>query len=62
MFWNGKAWGGSDVPDIRPDAAPDENVGPFIMTAEGVAKLFARAEWPMVRCRSITSRSSRRSP
>ncbi len=40
VFWNGKSWGGSDVPDMRPDAAPDENVGPFIMTAEGVAKLF----------------------
>ena len=41
VFWNGKAWGGSDVPDMRPDAAPDEHVGPFIMTAEGVARLFA---------------------
>ena len=40
VFWNGKAWGGSDIPDMRPDAAPDEHVGPFIMTAEGVAKLF----------------------
>jgi len=41
ISWNGKAWGGSDVPDMRPDAAPDEGVGPFIMTAEGVARLFA---------------------
>src|SRR5262245_11909546 len=41
IFWNGKAWGGADVPDMRPDAAPDEDVGPFIMTAEGVARLFA---------------------
>ncbi len=40
VFWNGKAWGGADTPDMRPDAAPDENVGPFIMTAEGVARLF----------------------
>jgi formate dehydrogenase major subunit len=40
VFWNGKNWGGSDVPDMRPDAAPEEGVGPFIMTAEGVAKLF----------------------
>ena len=41
--WNGKAWGGADVPDIRPDANPeDENrVQPFIMTAEGVARMFA---------------------
>ena len=36
-------WGGSDVPDIRPDANPndEEAVRPFIMTAEGVARLFA---------------------
>lgn len=41
--WNGKSWGGSDVPDIRPDANPDDpdRVNPFIMTAEGVARLFA---------------------
>jgi len=50
--WNGKAWGGADVPDIRPDANPeDENrVQPFIMTAEGVARMFAptgMAEGPL---------------
>jgi formate dehydrogenase major subunit len=41
--WTGKAWGGADVPDIRPDADPSdpERVQPFIMTAEGVARLFA---------------------
>ena len=50
MQWNGKAWSGADVPDMRPDAAPEENVGPFIMTAEGVARLFAptgMAEGPL---------------
>jgi formate dehydrogenase major subunit len=41
MAWNGKAWAGADIPDIRPDAAPDQDVGPFIMTGEGVARLFA---------------------
>ena len=41
VSWNGKAWSGSDVPDMRPDAAPQENVGPFIMNPEGVARLFA---------------------
>jgi formate dehydrogenase major subunit len=41
LAWNGKKWGGADVPDMRPDAAPEENVGPFIMTNEGVARLFA---------------------
>lgn len=39
--WLGDKWGGNDVPDMRPDAAPDENVMPFIMTPEGVARLFA---------------------
>jgi len=50
--WNGKAWGGADVPDIRPDANPEdaERVEPFIMTAEGVARMFApsgMAEGPL---------------
>ena len=40
--WNGKAWTGNDVPDMRPDAAPDQNVMPFIMNPEGVARLFSR--------------------
>ncbi len=41
--WTGTAWGGNDVPDMRPDAAPDEGVMPFIMAPEGVARLFAPA-------------------
>ncbi len=50
--WNGTSWGGADVPDIRPDANPDDpdRVEPFIMTAEGVARLFAptgMAEGPL---------------
>ncbi|CAN5483024.1 formate dehydrogenase-N subunit alpha [soil metagenome] len=50
--WNGSAWGGSDIPDIRPDANPGEadRVQPFIMTAEGVARMFAptgMAEGPL---------------
>jgi len=50
--WNGKAWGGSDVPDIKPDASPadEDRIQPFIMTAEGVARLFAptgMAEGPL---------------
>jgi formate dehydrogenase major subunit len=50
VAWNGKSWAGSDVPDMRLDAAPSEDVGPFIMTAEGVAKLFVpsgMAEGPL---------------
>jgi formate dehydrogenase major subunit len=39
--WDGTKWSGGDVPDIAPTAKPDE-VGPFIMNAEGMARLFAR--------------------
>ncbi len=50
--WNGTAWSGSDIPDIRPDANPADadRVQPFIMTAEGVARMFAptgMAEGPL---------------
>ncbi len=52
VAWDGTKWAGSDVPDIRPDANPmdAEAVRPFIMTAEGVARLFAptgMAEGPL---------------
>jgi formate dehydrogenase major subunit len=43
LAWNGTRWAGADVPDMRPDANPSENVGPFIMNPEGVARLFAPA-------------------
>lgn len=38
--WNGSRWTGCDVPDIAVTANPRE-VGPFIMNAEGVSRLFA---------------------
>jgi formate dehydrogenase major subunit len=41
VFWNGKSWGGADVPDFKPDSAPDEGMGPFIMDPEGLARLWA---------------------
>ena len=52
VAWNGKAWGGSDIPDIRPDANPfdADAVRPFIMNSEGVARMFAptgMAEGPL---------------
>jgi len=52
LAWNGERWAGSDVPDIRPDANPNDPdpVHPFIMTGEGVARLFAptgMAEGPL---------------
>ncbi len=50
--WSGTSWGGADVPDIRPDASPEDadRVQPFIMNPEGVARLFAptgMAEGPL---------------
>ncbi len=41
IAWDGTKWSGFDVPDMRPDAAPEENVGPFIMLPDGVGHLFA---------------------
>jgi len=41
LEWNGQKWTGYDVPDIAPTAKP-EDVGPFILNAEGVGRLFAR--------------------
>jgi formate dehydrogenase major subunit len=41
LKWDGSKWGGNDIPDLRPDAKPDEGVMPFIMNPEGVARLFA---------------------
>ena len=42
LAWSGTSWaGGADVPDMRPDAAPELGVGAFIMNPEGVARLHA---------------------
>jgi formate dehydrogenase major subunit len=40
ISWNGQRWVG-DVPDFPVDSAPEEGQGAFIMTGEGVARLFA---------------------
>jgi formate dehydrogenase major subunit len=43
IAWNeasGK-WAGADVPDFKPDSHPKDHMGPFIMNAEGVGRLFA---------------------
>ncbi len=50
--WNGSSWGGADVPDMQIDADPGapDRAQPFIMTAEGVARMFAptgMAEGPL---------------
>jgi formate dehydrogenase major subunit len=43
VWWNEAAqkWVGNDVPDFKPDSRPEEHMGPFIMNADGVGRLFA---------------------
>ena len=41
LWWDGSKWTGYDVPDIAPTAKPGE-VEPFIMNAEGTARLWVR--------------------
>jgi formate dehydrogenase major subunit len=42
ITWNGSLWVG-DVPDFPPDSAPKDGLGAFIMTSEGVGRLFSPA-------------------
>jgi formate dehydrogenase major subunit len=44
VSWNGEKWVG-DVPDYKPDVAPDVGMGPFIMLPEGVARLFVTGQY-----------------
>ena len=43
VWWNESAqvWVGNDVPDFKADSNPKDHMGPFIMTAEGVGRIFA---------------------
>ncbi|MFA7096667.1 MAG: molybdopterin dinucleotide binding domain-containing protein, partial [Gammaproteobacteria bacterium] len=41
IYWDSSKWTGADVPDMRPNAAPEEGVNPFIMLPEGVGRLFS---------------------
>jgi formate dehydrogenase major subunit len=43
VWWNEAAqkWVGNDVPDFKVDSHPKEHMGPFIMNAEGVGRIFA---------------------
>src|SRR5271155_4728003 len=36
-----KKWVGNDVPDFKADSPPSDHMGPFIMNAEGVGRIFA---------------------
>lgn len=40
ISWNGNKWVGADVADYKADQAPDGTMNPFIMTEEGVGRLF----------------------
>jgi formate dehydrogenase major subunit len=40
VWWAGDKWAGNDVPDFKPDSPPQDGMSPFIMNAEGVARLF----------------------
>jgi formate dehydrogenase major subunit len=40
IYWNGSEWVG-DIPDFDPVSPPKDRVGAFIMTGEGVARLFS---------------------
>lgn len=39
--WDGAKWGGFDVPDFPATIPPGADATPFIMTAEGMGRLFA---------------------
>ena len=42
VWWNDatQKWVGNDVPDFKPDSKPADHMGPFIMNAEGVGRIF----------------------
>jgi len=51
-----QSWVGNDVPDFKPDSAPKDHMGPFIMNPEGVDDCsFRWARWPMVRSPNFTN-------
>ena len=42
VWWSeaAKRWVGNDVPDFKPDSAPKDHMGPFIMNPDGIGRLF----------------------
>jgi formate dehydrogenase major subunit len=42
VWWNETAqkWVGNDVPDFKADSKPEDHMGPFIMTPEGIGRIF----------------------
>jgi formate dehydrogenase major subunit len=43
IWWNeaAQSWVGNDVPDFKADSDPKDHMGPFIMNAEGIGRIFA---------------------
>lgn len=44
IAWDGAKWTG-DVADYKADSDPEDGMGPFIMLAEGVARLFVPGQY-----------------
>ena len=44
IAWNGEKWTG-DIPDYKPESAPEAGLGPFMMLPEGVARLFVPGQF-----------------
>ena len=42
IWWDGTRWTGADIPDFNVFSPPEDNMNPFIMNQEGVARFFAR--------------------
>jgi formate dehydrogenase major subunit len=42
IWWDDdkRKWAGNDVPDFKADSPPKDHMGPFIMNAEGVGRIF----------------------
>jgi formate dehydrogenase major subunit len=42
VWWSesSQLWVGNDIPDFKPDSNPKDHMGPFIMNAEGVGRIF----------------------
>ena len=60
ISWNGKSWGGADIPDFKADENPEGGMGPFIMNPGAWRASSPARAWPRVRSPSTTSRSRRR--
>ncbi len=61
VWWNGKSWGGTDVPDYKADVPPEAGMNPFIMNPEGWPACSPSTRWPKARSRALRAVPRRRS-